>query len=92
MATDVVRRRVIVHGRVQGVFFRDSIRARAEAHGVAGWVRNRPDGAVEAAFEGPRASVDELIRFSRTGPAHARVQSVEVLDDVVEGETGFRVR
>jgi len=92
MAThDVVRRRVIVRGRVQGVFFRASIRERAEAHGVAGWVRNRPDGAVEAAFEGPRDSVEALMRFAETGPPHARVEAVETVEEEPTGETGFRV-
>jgi len=92
VATDVVRRRVVSRGRVQGVFFRDSVRERAEAQGVSGWVRNRPDGAVEAVFEGPRESVDELVRFSRTGPPHARVEEVQVREEEVAGEAGFRVR
>jgi acylphosphatase len=92
MASDLVRRRVLIRGRVQGVFFRDSVRERAEAHGVAGWVRNRPDGAVEAVFEGPREHVDELVRFTETGPPHASVERVETTDEQVGGETGFRVR
>jgi acylphosphatase len=91
MSTDVVRRRVVIRGRVQGVFFRDSIRERAEAHGVAGEARNRPDGTVEAVFEGPQAGVDALVRFSETGPPHARVESVDVREEDVAGETGFRV-
>ncbi len=93
MATDdAVRRRVIIRGRVQGVFFRDSVRERAEAHGVAGWVRNRPDGAVEAVFEGLPKSVDALVRFCETGPPRARVEGIEVLQEDVAGESGFRVR
>jgi acylphosphatase len=88
---DVVRRRVIIRGRVQGVFFRDSTRERAESHGVAGWVRNRPDGTVEAVFEGPREGVDALVRFSETGPQHARVEAVDVVDEEPAGEVGFRV-
>ena len=88
----MIRYRVLVSGRVQGVFFRDSIRERAEARAVAGWVRNRPDGAVEAVFEGPRESVDALVRFSETGPLHARVEAIEVADEEVAGESAFRVR
>jgi acylphosphatase len=91
MTTDTVRRHVVISGRVQGVFFRDSIHQRAATHGISGWVRNRPDGTVEAVFEGPRASVDELVRFSRTGPPLARVQDVEVREEEVAGEYGFRV-
>ena len=60
-----IRRRVIVHGRVQGVFFRDSTRRRAESRGVAGWVTNRPDGAVEAVFEGDPDAVESMMRFVR---------------------------
>ncbi|HWF24040.1 MAG TPA: acylphosphatase [Solirubrobacteraceae bacterium] len=92
MTADVVRRRVIVRGRVQGVFFRDSIRGRAEEHGVTGWVRNRPDGALEAVFEGPRGDVDALVRFSETGPPQARVEGIETTDEELGGETDFRVR
>jgi acylphosphatase len=91
MATDVVRRRVVIRGQVQGVFFRDSIHERAQADGLAGWVHNRPDGAVEAVFEGPSASVDALVRFCETGPPHARVERVETVDEHIAGETGFRV-
>ena len=92
MNNDVVRRRVVIRGRVQGVFFRDSVRRRATENGVTGWVRNRPDGAVEAVFEGPRERVDELIAFSEAGPPHALVESVETSDEEPTGEPGFRVR
>jgi acylphosphatase len=68
------------------------VRERAQAHGIAGSVSNRPDGTVEAVFEGPRPAVEELIRFSETGPRDAHVDSVEVRDEEVEGERGFRVR
>ena len=68
MSSERVRRRVTVHGRVQGVFFRDSARERAEAHGVAGWVRNCADGSVEAVVEGEPGAVERVIRFFRTGP------------------------
>ena len=91
MATDVVRRRAVIRGRVQGVFFRDSIRERAKAHGVAGCVRNRPDGAVEAVFEGPRACVDALVQFCETGPPQAHVEAVETVEEEPAGEAGFRV-
>ena len=86
-----VRRRVLVHGRVQGVFFRDTLRERARAHGVAGWVRNRPDGAVEAVFEGSPEAVERLVRFSRTGPPRAAVERVEVIEEEREGLSGFGV-
>jgi acylphosphatase len=83
---------VIVRGRVQGVFFRDSTRQRARAHGVAGWVRNRPDGAVEAVLEGPREAVERVLRFLEMGPSHARVEETEVREEAPEGLTGFDVR
>lgn len=89
---DSIRRRVVAHGRVQGVFFRDSVQERASAEGVAGWVTNREDGAVEAVFEGDRASVDQLIDFMRSGPQSADVQDVEVSDEEPEGRSGFSVR
>ncbi|HET7051117.1 MAG TPA: acylphosphatase [Solirubrobacteraceae bacterium] len=87
-----IRRRAIVHGRVQGVFFRDSTRQRANAHGVAGWVSNRSDGAVEAVLEGPPEAVDRVLRFLETGPPHAAVDRVDVSDEEPEGLTGFSVR
>jgi acylphosphatase len=87
----MTRRRVIVSGRVQGVFFRDSVRRRAEAAGVSGWARNRPDGAVEAVFEGEPAAVDQLVEFCRHGPSRAEVASAEVTEEEPEGLTGFRV-
>ena len=75
---EVVRRRVTVQGRVQGVFFRDSARERARAHGVAGWVTNRSDGAVEAVLEGTPEAVDRVVRFLKTGPPRASVEHVDV--------------
>lgn len=86
-----VRRRVIVHGRVQGVFFRDTTRRQADSRGVAGWVRNNPDGSVEAAFEGDAAAVDEMVRFAHEGPRGAAVERVDVVEEEPEGLTGFRV-
>jgi acylphosphatase len=88
----VIRRRVIAHGRVQGVFFRDSVRERAQSHGVAGWVTNRSDGAVEAVFEGEPEAVDRLVRFVETGPRSAHVDRVEVVHEEPEGLDGFEVR
>jgi acylphosphatase len=88
----VIRRRVVAHGRVQGVFFRDSTRREAQAAGVAGWVRNRPDGAVEAVFEGDEDAVERMVEFVRKGPGHADVDDVEVSDEEPEGLSGFDVR
>ena len=86
-----VRRRVIVHGTVQGVFFRGATEAEAAAAGVAGWVRNRPDGSVEAVFEGDRDSVAALVAFCRRGPRHARVAKLEVFEEAPEGLRAFRL-
>jgi acylphosphatase len=88
----VVRRRVVVTGRVQGVFFRDTTRRTAEATGVAGWVSNRDDGAVEAVFEGEPAAVERLVEFMRRGPDGAEVESVEDAEERPEGLSGFQVR
>jgi acylphosphatase len=82
----------VVSGRVQGVFFRDTARRRAEAAGVSGWIRNRPDGAVEAVFEGDPERVEEMVAFSRHGPSRAEVAKVEVIDEEPEGLSGFDVR
>jgi acylphosphatase len=92
MPVEVIRRRVVVQGHVQGVFFRDSMRERASAHGVAGWVRNRSDGAVEAVLEGPLEAVERVLRFSETGPPQARVDAVEVHEEAPEGLSGFEIR
>jgi acylphosphatase len=91
MNDERIRRRVVVHGRVQGVFFRDSTRERARSRGVDGWVRNRPDGAVEAVFEGKPDAVDELVRFCEGGPRGADVSRTEVFDEPPEGIAGFGV-
>lgn len=88
----MIRRRVVVHGHVQGVFFRDSTRRMARRHGVAGWVANRRDGAVEAVFEGDADSVERLVAFSREGPRGAQVESVEVSKEDPEDLLGFVVR
>jgi acylphosphatase len=87
----VKRQRVVVRGQVQGVFFRDTCRRRASEAGVAGWVRNRSDGALEAVFEGDDAAVDDLVTWCWSGPPSAIVESVEVTDEEPVGETGFSV-
>jgi acylphosphatase len=87
-----MRRRAVVHGFVQGVFFRDTTRRLAERHGVAGWVRNNPDGTVEAVLEGDRDDVERLLLFLREGPSGAVVHHVDVFTEDDEGLSGFRVR
>jgi len=87
-----VRRRVVVHGRVQGVFFRDSCQRMASSAGVAGWVRNRNDGGVEAAFEGEPDAVERMVAWSKQGPSRAEVTDVEVIQEEPQGESSFRVR
>ena len=87
-----MRRRVIVHGVVQGVGFRLAVVRAAGARGVAGWVRNRADGAVEAVFEGEPEPVESLVRFCGRGPRGAAVTRVEVVDEEPEGLSRFAVR
>jgi acylphosphatase len=87
-----IRRRVLVHGDVQGVGFRVSVARRAEQRGVAGWVRNRPDGAVEAVFEGEPATVEALVAFCRVGPRGASVDAVDVVEEGPEGLSRFDLR
>jgi acylphosphatase len=89
----VIARRVTVHGRVQGVFFRDSAQDEAERLGVAGWVRNRDDGAVEGWFEGDEDAVKALIDWCHAGgPPRASVQEVDAEDVPPEGHDGFSIR
>ncbi len=88
----MIRRRAVIHGRVQGVFFRDTARREAESKGVAGWVSNRSDGAVEAVFEGDDDAVESMLRFCRAGPPRAEVERVEVSEEEPEGLQGFEVR
>lgn len=90
--SDDVRIRVVVQGHVQGVFFRDTCRREAAARGVAGWVRNRPDGALEAVFEGAAESVAALVDFCRRGPRGAEVASVDQSAEEPEGLSGFEIR
>jgi acylphosphatase len=87
----VIRRRVVVHGHVQGVFFRDSVRSKAQQRGVSGWVANRPDGAVEAVFEGEAEAVERCVELCREGPRGARVDSVDVYDEEPEDLSDFTV-
>jgi acylphosphatase len=87
----LVRKRVRAHGRVQGVFFRDTVRRAARTRGVAGWVANRGDGTVEAVFEGEPDMVDAMIWFVRDGPGSADVSRVEVDDEEPEGLRLFKV-
>lgn len=87
-----MRRRVVVHGRVQGVFFRDTVRRLALEQGVAGWARNNRDGTLEAVFEGPVEGVDRLVAHARRGPRDALVERVEVFEEDDEGLSGFSIR
>ena len=80
----IIRRRVVVHGLVQGVFFRDSVRRRASSADLSGWVRNTAEGAVEG--------VEALVAFCREGPRGSRVDRVEVIDEPAEGIRGFSIR
>lgn len=88
----MIRKRVVVLGRVQGVFFRDGCRRAARSHEVAGWVTNRDDGSVEAVFEGNETAVGAMIEWVRCGPPQAIVTAVVVTDERPEGLTGFSVR
>jgi acylphosphatase len=84
-----VRRRVVVRGVVQGVGYRFSAARAAGTRGVAGWIRNRGDGSVEAVLEGEPAAVESMVEWCRRGPPHAHVQDVEVFDEEPEGLAGF---
>jgi acylphosphatase len=85
------RRHVLVYGFVQGVGFRFGVERAANARGVSGWVRNRPDGAVEAVFEGEPDDVEALVAFCRQGPRGADVDRVDVQSELPEGLAGFHV-
>ena len=85
----MVRRRVLVHGRVQGVGFRYTLARAARSRGIAGFARNRPDGTVEAVFEGEAGAVDSLVRLAHEGPRGAFVERVDVAEEQPEGLSGF---
>lgn len=87
-----MRRRVVAHGLVQGVFFRDTVRRLAQQQGVAGWVRNTFEGTVEAVFEGEPDAVERLVAFMHRGPSGAVVERAEVVSEDEEGLAGFVVR
>jgi acylphosphatase len=88
----VIRRRVIVQGWVQGVYFRDTLRQRARAAYVSGWVRNNRDGTLEAVFEGEPEAVERLVAFCHEGPRGAQVDRVEVVSEEPVGSRGFEIR
>jgi acylphosphatase len=83
------RARVVVRGRVQGVFFRAETSDRARSLGLAGWVRNAADGSVEAVFEGERERIESILEWCRRGPALAEVEDLEVTWEPLRGEEGF---
>jgi len=89
--SDVIRCRVIVSGRVQGVFFRDTCQRVADRLGLCGWVRNRSDGTVEAAIEGDRDDVGELVAWCHEGPPRSFVTQVQISDEPVIGDGPFRI-
>ncbi len=92
MSEETIRRRAVIQGNVQGVFFRDSAREEAEKQGVNGWVSNRSDGGVEAVLEGPSDAVERVLQFLREGPSRADVEDVEVAEEDPEGLSSFEVR
>jgi acylphosphatase len=88
----VIRRRVVVRGFVQGIGFRYSALDAARARGVAGWVRNRRDGTVEAVFEGESNAVEAMVRWCEHGPRGADVDAVDVTEEQLEGLVRFEIR
>lgn len=92
MTRERVRRRLVVRGNVQGVFFRDSCRREARSRGVAGWVMNRSDGAVEAVFEGEPGAVAAMAEWCREGPRGAQVEAADETSEQPEGLSGFEIR
>ena len=89
MTDDAVALDLVVNGRVQGVFYRASMRTEADRLGIAGWVRNEDDGTVHAHIEGTRAALEELVEWCRTGPPKAQVEDVRTTDSEVTGAEGF---
>jgi acylphosphatase len=88
----MVRRRLVIHGRVQGVFFRDTLRHVAGEAGVAGWARNTWEGTVEAVLEGDEDAVERVVGFAHRGPDGADVDRVEISEEEPEGLSGFAIR
>lgn len=88
----VVARRAVVHGRVQGVFYRDTVRRAATQRGVAGWAANRADGTVEVFLEGDADAVESMLRVLHDGPPRAEVERVDVAEVEPEGRSGFETR
>lgn len=87
----MIRRRVLISGRVQGIGFRWSCRRIAEVQGLTGWCRNLPDGRVEACFEGEAEAVERAVAWCRRGPSRAIVTDVEVIPEMPRGEQDFRL-
>jgi acylphosphatase len=87
-----VARRAVVRGRVQGVFYRETIRRAAEQRGVAGWAANRADGTVEVWLEGEPDAVESMLRVLRNGPPRAEVEHVDVSEGEPQGLDGFETR
>ncbi len=92
MAAEKIRRRLVVHGNVQGVFYRDSTRHAARNEGVSGWAANRSDGSVEVVLEGPPDAVQSVVGYCHQGPSSADVHSVDEHEESPEGLTGFQIR
>jgi acylphosphatase len=92
MTPDTIRRRLVVHGKVQGVFYRDSTREAARNEGVSGWATNRSDGTVEVVLEGPPDAVHSVVGYCRTGPSSADVHGVDEHEETPEGLSGFQIR
>lgn len=88
----MIRRRVVAHGHVQGVYFRDTVRRHAQSSAVCGWVRNNRDGTVEAVLEGAPEAVERLVEVCRRGPRGAHVERLEVVAEEPEGLSGFEIR
>jgi acylphosphatase len=92
MSPETIRRRLVVHGKVQGVFYRDSTRDAARNEGVAGWAANRSDGTVEVVLEGPAEAVESVVGYCRRGPSSAEVHAVDEHEETPEGLSGFQIR
>jgi acylphosphatase len=92
MSSEAIRKRLVIGGKVQGVFFRDSIRQAARNEGVSGWASNRDDGAVEVVLEGLPDAVQAVVEYCGIGPVSAQVECVDERDDSPEGLRGFEIR